>query len=136
MVIILIGPAGAGKSTVGQALSSELGWPFVDGDDHVEIHHAAARALERREHLVVACRGLTAHDRQKARGELRVRFVYLKAPRQVLEGRLERQAHAATQSALHAQLLQLDDPGDEALTVDASQAVDQIVTVIKREFGL
>src|SRR5437879_10264709 len=33
VVIIIMGAAGAGKSTVGRALAAELGWPFVDADD-------------------------------------------------------------------------------------------------------
>jgi gluconokinase len=136
MVILLLGPAGAGKSTVGRALSADLGWPFVDSDDYVEVHHAAARALERREHLVVACSGLTARDRQIARGGLRVRIVYLKAPRQLIEDRLERRLHTAAASDLHRQLLELEEPGEDSLVVDASRDVPAVVGEIKREFGL
>jgi gluconokinase len=33
MVIIVMGVAGAGKTTVGSRLSDELGWPFHDADD-------------------------------------------------------------------------------------------------------
>jgi gluconokinase len=32
MVIVLMGAAGAGKTTVGRWLSEELNWPFLDGD--------------------------------------------------------------------------------------------------------
>lgn len=31
--IIVMGVAGAGKTTVGQALAAALDWPFYDGDD-------------------------------------------------------------------------------------------------------
>jgi gluconokinase len=34
MVIVVMGVAGSGKSTVGKALAAALGWPFVDADDH------------------------------------------------------------------------------------------------------
>ncbi len=34
--IILIGMAGAGKSTVGSALARELGWAFLDSDHLIE----------------------------------------------------------------------------------------------------
>lgn len=136
MVMMLIGPAGAGKSTVGREVSARFGWPLVDSDDYVEVHHAAARALERREHLVVACSGLTAHDRHEAGGDLPVRFVYLKAPRQVLESRLGRRTPAPPAANLHAQLLAFEDPDDRVLTVDASQDVAAVVETITRELGL
>jgi len=38
MVILLMGVAGSGKTTVGEALAGELGWPFRDAD---EFHPAA-----------------------------------------------------------------------------------------------
>lgn len=34
--IVLIGPPGAGKSSVGRALSKELSMPFIDSDSEVE----------------------------------------------------------------------------------------------------
>src|SRR4051812_15358026 len=32
MVIVVFGPSGAGKTTVGSALAARLGWCFVEGD--------------------------------------------------------------------------------------------------------
>ncbi|MFZ0997195.1 MAG: gluconokinase, partial [Candidatus Sulfotelmatobacter sp.] len=29
-----MGVSGAGKTTVGKLLASQLGWPFIDGDDY------------------------------------------------------------------------------------------------------
>jgi len=34
MVILLMGVSGAGKTTVGQLLASQLGWEFADADDY------------------------------------------------------------------------------------------------------
>ena len=34
MIIVLMGVSGSGKTTVGEILSRELGWPYFDGDDH------------------------------------------------------------------------------------------------------
>ena len=33
MILIVMGVAGSGKSTIGQLLADRLGWPFFDGDD-------------------------------------------------------------------------------------------------------
>ncbi len=33
MIIVLIGPMGCGKTTVGKILAARLGWPFDDADD-------------------------------------------------------------------------------------------------------
>jgi gluconokinase len=82
VVIIMMGAAGAGKTTIGRALAAELGWRFFDADDY---HTAAsiakmragqpltdadrapwiatlgtivARASDRREHAVLACSAL------------------------------------------------------------------------------
>lgn len=35
-LILLVGPRGSGKSTVGPALAAELGWSFADADELVE----------------------------------------------------------------------------------------------------
>jgi len=34
--IFLVGPMGAGKTTIGKLLSAELGWEFVDSDHYIE----------------------------------------------------------------------------------------------------
>ncbi|HIG73727.1 MAG TPA: gluconokinase, partial [Bacteroidetes bacterium] len=53
-VLIVAGPAGSGKTTVGRAAAARLGWAFVDADDY----HAAdsLRKMARGE-------GLTDADR-------------------------------------------------------------------------
>ena len=38
MILIVMGVAGCGKSTIGRQLAERLGWPFYDGDD---LHPAA-----------------------------------------------------------------------------------------------
>lgn len=162
MVIIVMGPEGAGKSTVGRALAANLGWPFVDSDDNHapsnltrmqagqrltdtelanglrDLRAIVARATDRREHLVLACPALKTADRQLLAGNLRpVRLVYLKAPRPLLEARLEgRRGHAAGLALLHGQLMDLEEPGDNAVTLDASRETSILVPMIRRELGL
>ncbi|MBX9623516.1 MAG: shikimate kinase AroL [Gemmataceae bacterium] len=35
-LILLVGPRGSGKTTVGRALAARLGWAFADADEHIE----------------------------------------------------------------------------------------------------
>ena len=34
MIVLLMGVSGAGKTTVGTMLASQLGWEFADADDY------------------------------------------------------------------------------------------------------
>ena len=139
MVIVLMGPAGAGKSTAGMALAERLQWAFVDADDYHppanvariaagaplteqdrmpwldSLRQVIVRALERREHLVLACSALTREHRVRLAGGLRrVRFVYLKTTPAVLRQRLtSRREHFAGVSLLESQLETLEEPGPD-----------------------
>jgi len=162
MVIVVMGPAGAGKSTVGHVLADRLGWRFEDADDrHTPanvarmaagiplteadragwldaLHGLVARAIDRRESTVLACSALKAHHRSRiAKGLHPVRFVYLKTPPGVLRERLRsRRGHFASEPLLDGQLATLEEPGDEALTVDGAADVNTIVGRIRLELGV
>jgi hypothetical protein len=78
VVVILMGVAGAGTTTIGAALAQDLGWLHVAAADPHELHVIVARTLGRREHLVVTSRWLAASEQEAVRGELHgVRFVDL-----------------------------------------------------------
>ena len=156
-----MGAAGAGKTAVGQELARDLDWRFVDGDDHhapaaiakmrrgialtdddrapwlASLHASVAAALDRREGLVLACSALKARYRDALRGTRRtVRFVYLKADEPSLRRRLaERTGHFAGPALLLGQLAELEEPTD-AVIVDATSPLTQIVEKIRNEFGL
>ena len=157
-----MGVAGSGKTTVGRALAAELGWRYVDADDYhsaaniekmrsghaltdadrapwlAALHHdVVARAIERREPVVLACSALKEQYRQVLRGQLRgVRFVYLAADEATLRGRLEHRVdHFARPNLLPTQLATLEPPSD-AVTVDASQTPPHIVSRIRCELGV
>ena len=124
VVIIVMGAAVAGKTTIARALAAELGWTFVDTDDlrpppNVETKGAALRAIvahaiDRRESLVLACLPLNERDREALRAGLHpVRFVVLEA-----------------MPALEK------PPVDEALRVDAARPPERILAAIRTEFGI
>ncbi len=161
MVIILMGAAGAGKTTVGQALAATLGWTFLEADDYhtpasvarlragialtdvdrapwlATLRALVARAVDRREHTVLACSALKAAYRGTLSHGLRqVRVVYLQATEPLLHERLAaRQGHIAGPAILPAQLADLQEPAD-ALTVDASWPVERIVARVRYEYGV
>ena len=162
MVIVMMGPAGAGKSTVGAALAERLGWAFVDADEHhppaniakmerglplddsdrvgwlATLHAIVARAIDRRESLVLACSALTGRHRELIADDLRpVRFVYLKTSPGVLRARLAgRRGHFAKADLLDSQLAVFEEPGADALTLDGAADIDTIVGHIRLEFGV
>lgn len=138
MVIVLVGPAGSGTTTVGTALAGRLGWMFVDADDLHEsaspatlaaapaipapdragglerLHTLIGRALDRRESLVLACPSLThAHLQRLIDGLRPVRVVYLKT---------DRDSHEETR--------------DAALVLDSASEADAMVEQIRRAFGV
>lgn len=165
-VIVLMGPAGAGKSTVGRSLANALGWRFTDAD---EFHSAANRArLARGEALsdadrepwldalrqeiataladdqpmVLACSALRRVYREKllpAGARRRVCFVYLRVGEDELAHRLRtRVGHFAPVELLSSQLATLEEPAPEegVLTLDGEQPVQILVQNIRRSCGV
>jgi gluconokinase len=158
MVVILMGVAGSGKTTLGRRLADQLGWPFCEGDD---LHPAAnvakmargepltdddrrpwlealrariAGALDAGGDLVVACSALKAAYRRLLQVDAaRVRFVYLAvSPALVAERLRRRQGHFMKASMVDSQFDALEAPSpDQALTVDASQPVETVIAAIR-----
>jgi gluconokinase len=162
MVIVLMGAAGAGKSTVGRRLSEQLRWAFLDGDTvHTpESIAKMARGVplteeDRRPWLgalktaiaewvalgingVVACSLLKrAHRAFVISGcQRHVRVVFLRASHEVLEERLRaRTGHFAGIALLNSQLALLEEPTD-ALMLDASQSPEELVRAIRTAWNL
>jgi gluconokinase len=163
MVIIVMGAAGAGKTTIGRALAAALGWRSVEGDDYhpaaniekmrtgtpltdadrapwlASLAHIITRAVERREHTIVACSALKDRYRFVLRDAHRnVRFVYLRAPEPLLLERLSRRAgHFFGPALVRSQVASIEEPRDEqTVTVDAALSPDDIVAAVRREFGV
>ena len=160
MVIILMGVSGAGKTTAGQLLASQLKWEFADADDyHSAINIEKMRTgipltdadrapwLETLRYLIttwiaagknaiLACSALKRAYREDLQIAPEVRFVYLKATPQLLHQRLRaRQGHYMTERMLDSQLEALEEP-DQALTIDVSRDLADIVNEIQTRLTL
>lgn len=160
MIVIIMGVVGAGKTTIGSLLASQLGWEFADADDfHPQsnvdkIRHGIALTDEDREpwldHLrgaiigwieasksvVLACSALKRAYRAKLSVGPEVRFVYLKGSAAQITDRLRsRHGHFASESILNSQLADLEEP-DPAITVEINESPEQIVTEIRTALAI
>ncbi len=159
VVIILMGVAGAGKTTVGRLLAKQMCWEFADGDDyHSEANVqkmssgipltdadrapwlAALRELisgwiGKGTNGVLACSALKREYREALSTSSQVRFVYLKGSPEVLRERMHRRAgHFMTERMLASQLATLEEPDDaNAIVVDTDRSPMEIVEEIRRQ---
>ena len=156
MVILLMGVAGSGKTTIGQQLAKELGWRFADADrfhpaanvakmsagqplddDDRKPWLAAIRAhideaLAEGRSVVVTCSALKQRYRDALVGDPeRVKLVYLKGTREVLWQRISgRKNHFMKPAMLDSQLAALEEPSN-AHVVDINQTSEQIIAAIR-----
>ena len=160
MIVIVMGVVGAGKTTVGKLLASELGWQFADADDFhpasnvQKISHGIPLTDEDREpwldrlriailkwisngkSTVLACSALKRGYREKLQAAPEVRFVFLKGSAALIAQRLRaRHGHFAGEAILASQLADLEQP-ENAVTVDVSGTPQQIVNQIRKALGL
>lgn len=159
-IIVVTGVTGSGKTTVGRALAERLAWRFYDADDlhdpeNIErmrrgipltdalrqpwlsrVRETIEQTLEERRAAVIACSALKHSYRHALAGGLEgVRFVLLTAPAPLLRQRLtERRDHFAGPALLESQLAALEYPS-EALVVDSSAPVVEVVNQICAGFG-
>lgn len=155
--VIVMGVAGSGKTTVGQALAQRLGWDFYDADGFHPVENVAKMAsgiplddadrapwlaslqalisasVQQKRPAVLACSALKASYREKLlEGNEHVLVVYLKGTYDLIWTRLSaRQDHYMKPEMLQSQFDILEEPTD-VLTIDIAVSVEEIVEEILR----
>jgi len=158
MVIILMGVAGVGKTTVGELLALDLDWLFHEGDDHHppgnvlkmaqgvpltdedrwpwldSIHDLVASVIASGKNAVITCSALKQEYRHRlVKDQLGgVTFVYLKGDYELIRHRLaDRADHFMNIDLLESQFHALEEP-EGTITIDVTGEPLEIVDGIKQ----
>lgn len=150
MIIVVLGVAGSGKTTVGTMLAKAMTCQFLEGDalhpkkniDKMSqgipltdadrapwlaaIHARMLDTVERGQDLVVACSALKQQYRTLLAQDVSITWVYLKASPALVRARLRHRDHFMKADMLASQFDALEEPTD-ALVVDGSASPDTIV---------
>ena len=151
-----MGPTGAGKTTVGAMLATQLNWQFADADtfhppaniekmshgipltdaDRAPWLEAMRKAIlewiAAGKNVVLACSALKRAYRDKLRPSPEVKIVYLKGDYALFAERIRhRHGHFAGEQILAGQFADLEEPMD-AITIDAAQSPEEIVAEIRK----
>jgi gluconokinase len=155
MIVVLMGVCGTGKTVVGQALATELGWPFFDGDDFHPPANVAKMAAgtplvdadrwpwldrlavemaavnERGANAVLACSALKQAYRDRIGRAGNVRFVHLEGDYDTIAARLAARSHRYMPPTLLAsQFATLEEPKD-AIVIDVRATIPEQVARIR-----
>jgi carbohydrate kinase (thermoresistant glucokinase family) len=153
--LVIMGVAGSGKSTIGDALAQRLGWRYEDGDsfhpaanvakmssgqpltdeDRWPWLKAIAAEIERcrqaGEHVIIACSALKKAYRDiLVHGRDDIRMVYLCGSQALVADRLgHRKGHFMPPGLLDSQFATLEPPSPEErpITVSIDAPVETIV---------
>jgi gluconokinase len=152
-ILIFMGVAGCGKTTVATLFAKKTGATFYEGDDfhppeNIEkmrssipltdsdrqkwlqtLRGVIVRSLDEGKLTAITCSALKATYRDLLKdGEPRVQFVYRTGPRAVIEAWMKaRKGHFMPATLLDSQFATLEPPSD-ALTFSCEQSPEEIVT--------
>lgn len=160
MILVLIGPMGCGKTTIGKTLSRQCGYRFEDGDDYhprankekmqagiplddadrepwlTLLHELLITAYESGENVVLACSALKEkYRRLLGIDQKKIISVYLKGSRELLVQRIEgRQHEYMNKSLIDSQLNTLEEP-ETGIIVSIEGTPQEIVARILEQLN-
>lgn len=162
-VIVVMGVAGAGKTTIGRALSDAVCWTFYDADDfhskaNIEkmrrgepltdedrapwletLRGLVADVARRETHAVLACSALRESYREALLPEglpaESIRYVFLDVSVDVLHERLHDRRHFFPPELIGSQLETLEKPQD-AVWIDGTKSVEDIIRTIRTSLNV
>lgn len=158
MIIVLFGPMGCGKTTVGTILAARLGWPFYDGDDYHSEDNKAKMAqgiplgdsdrqlwletlrlliqehIKQESDMVLACSALKMkYRRLLGIDNRRIHAIYLKGSSALLKKRIAARSHEyMAPGLLQSQLDSFEEPED-CLAVDIEESPLEICLIIEKQ---
>jgi gluconokinase len=161
LIIVVMGVAGAGKSTLAKALATTLDWICVEGDDYhpavniekmargealadqdraawLEHLHRRIVALDRQGmSAVVACSALKASYRDVLAEDVGdLRFVFLRGSEEAIAERLRgRRGHFMPPALLESQLEVLEPPEDAIIVPIEMTTEEQAKRVLRAVDG-
>ena len=151
MIVLVMGVAGAGKTTLGALLARRLGWRFIDADDfHPRENVAKMKAgipledadrwpwlahlnklLKEEENAVLACSALKQRYRDRLlQGVAQFAVVYLHGDAALIRSRAETRAHQYMPASLLESQLSALEPPEEAIAVDVAATPEDCVAEI------
>jgi gluconokinase len=158
MILVIMGVAGAGKTTIGSLLAAELGWTFADADSYHSAENikkmAAGKPLSdedrapwlaslrgliqnwviEKQNAVLACSALRKFYREQLQVSPEVKIVYLRGSLPLIHQRLlQRSGHYMDPKLLQSQFDTLEEPSD-AVVFDVSAEPAEIVRGIRLAF--
>jgi gluconokinase len=151
MIVLVMGVAGAGKTTIGEALARRLGWRFIDADDFHAPENVAKmkagipledsdrwpwlarlnRILKEEENAVLACSALKQSYRERlAPGIAHFAVVYLHGSFALIGERMKGRSHRYMPTTLlESQFTALEPPTD-AIAIDVAATPEECVAAI------
>jgi gluconokinase len=160
MIIVMMGVAGSGKTTVGTMLADLMKCPFLEGDalhspGHIDkmsqgipltdadrapwlsaIHARIVDASERGQDLVVGCSALKQQYRKVLADGVPITWVYLKGSLELMRTRVKhRPSHFMKADMLASQFAALEEPSG-AIVADVSAPPGAIVEQIMAQLHI